>query len=434
MPMANSCFSNLLKTDNLEITSVTFIKSNRYLRNLIIVHLAISFSLKAHCQTPETTPGPPGSHSVECATNFIIKKFDGGKDLKVVVSGPSASDLEKIKYEAVNPSNIKHVTQYIWQLGDGSSGSFNDYWHIADPIKALSRSEAYIPNSSLPMSNDDFGDKHVVIKVEATNPSAVAYSNDPPPTGSNLPNVKVFFRRYDINKSNVPNWFYYWGQLVESKLKVNNIRYLEEQTSTWVDNPDDLVFKLTYSNQGKYKWNPAPGADVTYGSNKFRFRPNKIEFPSGSGIYVGTGFTNNPEIIIGDGNGFWEHGRDYIDGIQLFYETVIHELYHTQLYLIKYPNGYTSQLDLDDDFYPDSEEVAYNLKWQNSTRKKFNIGGPYITEPYTYEKYKKGDVLNAATMYEEDLCNIKLVVNSNSLNDKDWSYDPNNKVIGKNWK
>lgn len=22
-------------------------------------------------------------------------------------------------------------------------------------------------------------------------------------------------------------------------------------------------------------------------------------------------------------------------------------------------------------------------------KKKFNIGGPYITEPYTYEKYKK---------------------------------------------
>ncbi|MFN8330572.1 MAG: hypothetical protein U0T81_05035 [Saprospiraceae bacterium] len=139
----------------------------------------------------------------------LLLKFSGGKDLKLQCRVPPHQTTRKIKYEAVNPSNRRSMLQYIWQLGRRKLRKIiQQVRHIADPIKAFSKAEAYIPNSSLPMSNDDFGDKHVVIKVEATNPSAVAYSNDPPPTGSNLPNVKVFFRRYDINKSNVPNWFY----------------------------------------------------------------------------------------------------------------------------------------------------------------------------------------------------------------------------------
>lgn len=418
---------------------------------MTIMHLAFIFMLKADCQTPETTPGPPGSHSIECATNFIIKKFEGGKDLKVVVSGPSGSDLEKIKYEAVNPSHIKNVTQYVWQLGDGGSGSFNDYWHLADPTMALRGSLANIPYSSLPISNEDFGDRHGVIKVEASNPSAEAYSNDPSPNGSNLPNVKVFFRKDDLNlhQPNVPNWFYYWKNIVESQglnsytgIKLAKVNEYPDPPGYVLNNdttaPDTPV--ITYSNQGDFKYNPQ-ASNKKYGENSHNGniittkRTGRIitDVLGNTKIEnVGIGYPSIT-IVLGESNGFekeilvpTENGSVIkLKGIQAFSNTFFHELHHAELYFILWKNGYVNSDDFDEDFIPDKFER------QNT---KFNFKLNVKDNPYSgnYD-FKNLKAASSIDYYEEFTVREFALLHINDLDDFDWSYDPSGNFQGINW-
>jgi|JI10StandDraft_1071094.scaffolds.fasta_scaffold01464_5 hypothetical protein len=385
-------------------------------------------------QVPETAP-LPGGNQVECLSGLTIKNFSSHNNTwKVVVSGMDIEGKmvkEKIKYKAIGHDPNSNLT---WKLFSGVGSE--DYWDLK-PLNSTtwnSTGEAYIPYEKHPVNNSDFGEANGIVKL--TSGSQSVLSTDPIPNPGKA--IQVYFRKDDPNyfDKNVPNWFYYWSQLVANNLSVESIPLFDENTQTWNSNPSNITFELIYCNSGKFQWQDgAPGVDITYGENTFGFRPSKIEYPLGSGIYVGKDFNLFiPIIKIGQANGYWDLANPSIEGIQCFYETVLHEIHHTNLFLKMYPDGYTSALDADLDGYADSEELIYNNT--NPSRKQFKLGDNNHKDKYksyNYSDYLLGTVLNAATMYEEDLCRIEQKNGSNSLNSFDWSYDPNNKVIGKNW-
>lgn len=359
---------------------------------------------------PETTtnPGPP--NPLLCTNGDLeIIRFNGKKVYKVVVGIP-------FKYGARHKPEDK---PYSWELGHG-------FWPLT-PTPIELTGDATI--NKLPINNSDFGETHGVLKLSSkTNITTLSTKN-----------VKVFFKRYDPKGpvGSVPNWFYYWNQLVTSDLIVKSIPIFDAITESWNSNPPDIIFDLVYNNTGKYNWATGKSKNnVTYGSNQFKFQPSRIEYPLNSGIQVGTGFPYTANIIIGEGCGYWNLEHDNIDGIQIFYETILHEIYHTKLFFDMYPNGYSSTYDKDLDYYSDTEEIRYNNEYPN--RKQFHINDPLLKD-VTDQDYKAADYdlkikLKAGTMYEEDICREKQKIGSDGLNDSDWSYDPDDKVIGKNWK
>lgn len=369
---------------------------------------------------------PPVVYTVLSCTNVLqIDEFRcNGKALKVVVSRPTIK--EEIKYKA-KPSE---TGTYLWELGDGSN---SNYWSLTplDPIPFDYKGKAFIPYDNLPMHNSDFGTGHGNIKV-TKNSTEMA-------TGT----AQVYFRSYDQNRHDptVPNWFYYWKDLVQSELTLPGIKLYDEATCNLNSNATPYPFELTYSNQGDYMWkNGMPNQEVTYGSNENNFREilRLKECPIGSGILICWGLHASIPIIIGESNGYWNIEDPNTEGIECFYETLKHELHHNNLFFLAYPNGYDTTLDTDKDGYKDTEEDIYNNNYRTSGRKLFYRGPTdpkdKFNKDYKYQEYVAGNILSAATMYEEDACRSVGRNNKSAKNQYDWSYDPNNKVLGKNWK
>lgn len=392
----------------------------RYYTSILFI---LSFS-SLQAQNPVVLP-PVVYTTLSCTDVLQIDEFrHKDKANKVVVSSPSI--YEEIKYKA-KPGE---TGTYLWELGDVSN---SNYWDIRplDPTPFDYKGKAFIAYDNLPIANSDFGTTHGDVKV-TKNSSETASAT-----------AQVYFRSYDENMHDpsVPNWFYYWKNLVQSDLTLPGIKLYDQVTCDLNPTPTPYSFDLNYNNSGVYMWNGgAPGQNITYGTNPNGFKGSlKLkECPPGSGTYVCWELKPSLPIVIGEANGYWNVDDPSTEGIECFYETLKHELHHSNLFFIAFADGYTTALDTDIDGYKDSEEDNYNTTYQSTGRKLFYRGPTdpkdVYTSSYTYQDYLAGTILNAATMYEEDECRSIGRNNKNAKNNYDWSYDPNKKVLGKNWK
>ena len=108
------------------------------------------------------------------------------------------------------------------------------------------------------------------------------------------------------------------------------------------------------------------------------------------------------------------------DGIHTFVETLIHENKHIEIWNNWWPNGYDSTIDSDHDYVPDQWELDEN--------------GGKIHDFVVPRKdgYEVGG--KAGIEYEEKICEAAEKSCDFILHDdKDWSFDVQNKNQGKQW-
>ncbi len=348
------------------------------IRQIIHASLMLSLSMMVsypYCQVNDTigTAGPTNNNgSIACSNELRIKEFSGSKTFKVVVSQTKSFPIDVFGLDFfLSPP-------YKWELGDfamGSSGSFK--WEIR-PVNVLQgKTEIKIDavnNTNMPKSNDYFGDKYGVVNLIDHNGnftlSTEPYLNK---------KVQVFYEKDAPNPSNpdVPNWLYYWKQL----------------------------FTLTNSNKINYD----------------KKLPNDI---------WGYSNRNNHEIFIGN-RASKDNDETKNNGIDCFYETLIHENHHLKLWDDWWPSGFDYSLSKEDE-YPNSwEENDY------SAREEYFFK-PNIDDKYTYPKDIQHPTTGARSPgynYEEDHCrNMEhTIFDYDIYNKKDWSFDYSNKYQGKQW-
>jgi len=262
---------------------------------------------------PETTtnPGPP--NPLLCSAGQLeIIDFNGEKAFKVVVGLPIT--IRGMHSPLENP--------YSWQLGHGDLTHFAPYWPLSPPPLALT-GQTTIPTSALPVNNSDFGETHGIIKL-SSNANATTLSTK---------KVQVFFNKdeYNIHDNSVPNWFYYWKQIINLK----------------------LISQLLFDPQLE-----------DYGSTDPLNRITKISQQASE---------NNDETDD--------------DGIHAFFETIEHENHHNVIWDEIWPNGYDPALDTDNDFYRDywedlsSAGIAYGFHSNDNSDEYGNeFGSGYMYE------------------------------------------------------
>lgn len=411
-----------------------YINRNIFLYLFVLILMFISTSYPLSAQDPETLDH--GDVKLECAVGPIIKDFSANKKAwKVVVSGPGA--VEVIKYNSTVPPM---TTQFKWKLGDQG---LENYWDLTpiSPSPFAFKGTAMIPEVKLPQSNADFGDAHGIIKLETNNGNA--YSTDPSPNPGQK--AKVFFRRYDVNYHDpkVPNWFYYWGNAAIIKglntspgipLATVN-KYPLPAGFVMATTPTPITIPFLYSNQGAFKY--IPGGSGTAGSH-LSAAPIKKEstgevMSDGRIRMVGVGYFNQ-SITIGEWCGYEINelsppvggANIVLEAVEAFANTLRHEMHHFNCILSLWPNGYNSELDEDEDFYPDDFEDKNKIFGFNKSIKE-----PAYNPMYN-PLYLIGE--NSVTHWQELQCRLIGHSKKNELDGVDWSYDPNGKYIGKQWK
>ena len=144
---------------------------------------------------------------------------------------------------------------------------------------------------------------------------------------------QVFFNKdeYNIHDNSVPNWFYYWKQIINLK----------------------LISQLLFDPQLE-----------DYGSTDPLNRITKISQQASE---------NNDETDD--------------DGIHAFFETIEHENHHNVIWDEIWPNGYDPALDTDNDFYRDywedlsSAGIAYGFHSNDNSDEYGNeFGSGYMYE------------------------------------------------------
>ena len=194
-----------------------------------------------------------------------------------------------------------------------------------------------------------------------------------------LHQAQVFFEKDQLNfwSPLEPNWFYYWKQLF--KIRIN--------------------YPLTFESSIK------------------GYAYSKREEGR---IYIGN--------LASKLNDETKH-----TGIDCFYETLVHEKHHLDLWRKWWPSGkYDPQF---------SSEDEYPNQWENDDyeAKELYLFKDKIDDRYGWPK----DIDHPSTggrspgyMYEEDHCrNKEHEVQDHSLySSNDWSFDINNLFQGKNWK
>lgn len=416
---------------------------------LFSLSIVINTSSKNPVNPP---PLPLGQTQVECVTNLTINKFTRhpSDNWKVVVSGPDEmTQKEIIKYEASTPNKDPFNT-YNWLLGNETPGpkGFVNYWNVSPlpgPFKL--KGEAYIPYTKLPMLNDDFGSTHGDVTVIENNQTP----------GANQKDVKVFFRKDDVNYKDdkVPNWFFYWSQIPEIKslLNIGGLHLYTEDVCDFNSTPTPFMLNLRYNkNLGKF-------GNVIAGRCYFQIDRTKTAIPkkcleSGeSSYFIVSGY--NPEALIielGPVCGFSQSSIDcpeegkanpIIQGIHSFISTIVHETEHARIkcevWNYTTPNdpnvkeGYNEKWDKDKDGYKDIWELS-----DIGVNNKFKIEDPSTNADKYNSNYQNcfcAKTCSAGTMYEETRCREKAhIYNLKFVDNQDWSFDPEDDNQGKQWK
>ncbi|NOT36297.1 MAG: hypothetical protein HOP11_02840 [Saprospiraceae bacterium] len=328
-----------------------------------------------------------------------------------------------------------------WKLGGGGS---DNYWDLKPLIPNIwaQKGKAFIPANKLPTNNNDFGDTYGVVKLERG--TDVVLSTDPAPNPTKT--MKVFFRRYDnnIHDNSVPNWFYYWKNAALSKglnntepILLATINPFPQVGFTWNSTKSSATIPIEFSNTGDFQY-PTSKNTISAGAHSHVV----TIVTEGTGLKttdnrwqrVGIDHDNTRKIIIGNVNGYTKSelqppiggGLVNIDAIEAFTSTLLHEMYHTNVYYLLWPNGYDNEYDMDDDYFPDTFEIS-NKSYGFDEKIKAGIYN---------DKYKflnlSGE--NVRTKYEEEECRKKSYKDKHILNDYDWSYDPSKKIEGYQWK
>ena len=388
---------------------------------------------------------PPGQISIECVINLEITDFSSrNKKHKVVISGPTADKTESISYKAKTPN--KPPGAFDWRAGyDGGVKGFINYWGLAPlPMGTNFQREgnAHIPNAKHPLGNEDLGKAHGTVMV----------TEDGQTPGATINGVEVFFRKDDANPNdpNVPNWFYYWSKIPTENQNIVNIKFVDPETKVWATGtPVNITFE--YINTGKYAFDKnkvySPDDRVTYGTlvagkeyiikeligNSSKGK-RALPYLDGNN-YGGKGFSQNPIIKIGHGCGFKDIGNDEVTGIGVFSTNFYHELEHWKIFYENWKDGYQTDLDLDNDGYNDEWEKAqdkkYEFRWEHKNFPKIEDDDTYNSNYVLPPEDSKN---SSGTYYEEERCRTVQKLNTNSLNHKDWSFDPNKTYQGKQWK
>lgn len=154
-------------------------------------------------------------------------------------------------------------------------------------------------------------------------------------------------------------------------------------------------------------------------------------------------------IDIGQGCGFSKSLKDgtKLQGIHVFYSTLIHEREHT---IIKCENwdtedipngvtkGYSTNWDMDGDGYKDAWEILHEndgFDLDQFDAYGYDINGNAVT----YNSKLLGQsppVYSAGTEYEEARCRDLEVASKGlhiNINQYDWSFDPSHINQGKQW-
>ncbi|WP_420580215.1 hypothetical protein [Reichenbachiella sp.] len=156
------------------------------------------------------------------------------------------------------------------------------------------------------------------------------------------------------------------------------------------------------------------------------------------------------KIILGEGCGFYKSKNTCnpitnYEGIHTLFSTIVHEVEHAKIECdvwqythSSHPNihaGFSSLWDIDGDGYKDIWEL-------NSVPGMLygftvNPGNPTNVDAYSsnYGVCFCAGSCSAGTMFEEIRCrNVEAALNYSLIDNDDWSFDPTNKIQGKQWK
>ncbi len=289
----------------------------------------------------------------------------------------------RIEYEVINNNDTSII--WKWELGKGKCGGFKDYWKLKSTNSSGKYLYKSVANSFEAMTTTRGGNYNL---FGSTFGDVIA-SNNIIQCASNQ--VKVFFEKDAIWGGGVPNWFDYWGNLMKRDI--------------------DTTGNLSNLNYIK--------GNKNYAEYAVRLDSNTNIWVDRFIIFYDLASTYNDETIL---------VNDTSKGIQCYYEIFRHEYEHLNIQKSRWPNfQYNPANDVDGDLIPDD--------WENSALGmslgfKVRLENPDIKDRYRDHGLDEN--------YQEKICRdlerkIKKDKISEQYNDRDWSFDPNNKYQGKQW-
>ncbi len=441
---------------------------------LMILGFAFLYPYQVFSQIDKENKSVEQDLEFPCAPKVRLKKFeDKQNELNTLPPPiPPATAPTFKKWQIVigrefdfkaTPNN--NAENWQWKVGDDGTG--NGFWSFDPPlnnppINNKNKGTSQIPDSEIPINNGIFGTAKGNVRVSAE--IEVGQTTE---VRTDEQEIKIFYSKDDMNFHNlvVPNWFFYWSQVVEGELTTSGIRLFEvndlvTEAVLNVDPPTPIKFTLEYREDGSYSWPQPPGSNVVYGTNLLGNQMNKFKFAFVPGGLCANNFRKvligYPDdlpalsiIQIGKGCGYhypiYNYGpgpnafeavppeSNIVRGVDVFYALVNHELMHWKLIEDFWSQaGYDSSNDCDWDFYPNDWEMG-------------PIGESYGFDPVMEDKYSENyDPENlpnllpiesrAATWFQEEKCRrTEMATQSNSPHSQDWSFDPSYKNQGKNW-
>lgn len=398
-----------------------------------------------------------GSGTPDCVTGLEIHRFrveDVGNGTPPSIASPRRENRKVVVGRTIGyRARPGSGTVWDWDLGSGSCTSFTDYWNLQSNSSFSDRdNDAIIPNSSLPASNDDFGDTNGLVKVSnGTEESCVGRDG-------NTFEVEVFFEKDATTNpgGSDPNWFFYWkqSQEVQNLLTIPGIHLYDMSSCDFNSSPTSVTLDIVYDASLAYN----PGGNTTYGYSLFNtfnmdkedpfIGPNNpkncITINDPSQLVI-VGYDDSAEINIGEGCGHRKLSQacnpssPNHEGIHTFYTTVIHEVEHAlitcEVWNFTHPSdpsikaGYNSLWDSDNDGYKDI--------WEQYSSEAIQYGFTVGTDDSYDGNYANcfcAGTCSVGTMFEETRCRMQeSMANPNAINDSDWSFDPTNDIQGKQW-
>ncbi len=394
---------------------------------LIVVMIYTSIIVNAQ-HKGETSNKQLSLDNVDCAgceiEKFQITKSDAGaghkKRINKVVTG------KEFDYQAKNIES----PDIEWKLGAAPTWAISPTnpttWHL-NTSKKRSKGKGIVDNTIMPTSNSDFGTTHGHVKLIDANTSDILCEEF---------DIQVFFSKDEMNANDpsVPNWFYYWSQLL-----AYNSSPLPIYNNSMPSNPtfETVPINFVYRNDPPFNWNPA--GSMNYGKTEFWPQMIPIDFSDPSGPRYAVSYDINMNLGEGCSKICGHDLLVTIDplgniisitatsgtgdtGIDCFNQVFYHEYEHIVIYTENWSKGYTTGLgwDTDGDLYSDQFEMDHSMYG-------FMIG--------VDDSYDLGTG-SAGWDYEENRCrnvedNLPI---SLFISDKDWSFDKDNEYQGKNWK
>lgn len=338
--------------------------------------------------------------------------------------------IEKFKDPASPQNHFVVVDQNIHHEALASPDCANFSWELRGSTKVstlnLNQSRQsvnmIIPTLSVVNKNtQDFGISYGAIKVsckDVTNQEYITFSDklELPDNGNFNTNNAIVritpqtFRASVFHKKDephprynffVPNWFIDWRQGVGyTPPLVNDVKFIDTKLPEFE----------YYKNKKAYGFYQKPIQPRIFEANTVfitQLASEEFSFPQVSEL----------------------HGHK-INGIHNYFSTYTHELEHAKIFLENWPNGYNAIEDTDLDYYNDNWEIdhkSYDFKVRQTGIKD------------TVDIYDPDNPKSIGFIYEE-IRRVKteeeLVLSSKvrEHDHKDWSFDPNSRFNGKQWK